>query len=236
MLFRSVSTDLSDQAWVRLYPINFRYLQQDRKFRKYDVIRVTVRPARADARAESWRPDMTSLVVVRSLPTWKRRRTWLDPYVEPSMCRLNLAARTDAHARSLGLVRVGQVLGLDVEHHPGWNADEERKIRAYVSQLDLFGEEDRTPLQAPRFRGSYRWRCDDRACGGHRQELRDWEFVALQRRLRGLSDVDAMHQLERRFLDELCKSSKDVAFYVGNQAKREQAFSVLGVYYPPATN
>jgi hypothetical protein len=66
--------------------------------------------------------------------------------------------------------------------------------------------------------------------------LRDWEFVALQRRLRGLSDVDAMHQLERRFLDELCKSSKDVAFYVGNQAKREQAFSVLGVYYPPATN
>jgi hypothetical protein len=35
-----------------------------------------------------------------------------------------------------------------------------------------------------------------------------------------------------RLYHELCGPSNDVAFYVGNQAKRENVFSVLGVYYP----
>jgi hypothetical protein len=35
-----------------------------------------------------------------------------------------------------------------------------------------------------------------------------------------------------RFLDELCGAANELAFYVGNQAKRENVFSVLGVYYP----
>jgi hypothetical protein len=231
-----VSADLAAPGWVRLYPINFRYLEQDRQFRKYDVIRVQARPAAADARAESWRPNMPTLRVVGHLAAWKRRRPWLDPYVESSMCGLNQAARSDLHARSLGLVRVRDVGGLDIEVHPGWTVDERRKIAAYVNQLDLFGEEDRTPLEAPRFRGFYRWRCDDPGCGGHRQGLIDWEFVALQRRLLGSVDAEATQKLRRRFVDELCSSSNDVAFYVGNQAKREHVFSVLGVYYPRATD
>ena len=41
-----------------------------------------------------------------------------------------------------------------------------------------------------------------------------------------------MEALRRRFVDEICGQSNEVAFYVGNQAKRESVFSVLGVYYP----
>jgi hypothetical protein len=39
-----------------------------------------------------------------------------------------------------------------------------------------------------------------------------------------------MEALHRRFVDEICRPSNEVAFYVGNQAKRENVFSVLGVY------
>jgi hypothetical protein len=97
-------------------------------------------------------------------------------------------------------------------------------------QLSRAGGEDRTPLEAPRFRGYYRWRCADRTCKGHRQGIIDWEWVALQRRLRSYADHDAMEALHRRFVDEICRPSNEVAFYVGNQAKRENVFSVLGVY------
>jgi hypothetical protein len=227
-----ISADVSDPRWIRLYPINFRYLQQDLQFRKYDVISVTASPARNDARAESWRPAMTTLSVLRQLPAWRRRRPWLDPYVEPSMCNINRAAQANVHARSLGLVRVTDVGGLDIERHPGWDADEQRKIDAYVNQLDLFGEEDRSPLEAPTFRGYYRWRCADPSCKGHRQGLIDWEFVALQRRLARYTDQAAMTALRQRFVDELCAPTNEVAFYVGNQVKRENVFSVLGVFYP----
>lgn len=39
--------------------------------------------------------------------------------------------------------------------------------------------------------------------------------------------------LEQKFLHEMCRPTRDVAFYVGNQAKRTNVFSVLGVYWPP---
>lgn len=232
-----VSADLSEPGWFRLYPINFRYLQQDRKFRKYDVVSLEAVPNRKDDfRAESWRPNIDSLTVVRHLKDWKRRRPWMDPYVGPSMCELNRATREDAHARSLGLVRVADVTGFDIEKHPGWTQDEQRKIDGYLSQLTLFGDDDRTPLGAPRFRAYYKWRCTDTSCGGHRQGLIDWEFVALQRRLVGRSDADAMAALRQRWVDELCSSANEVSFYVGNQAKHPQTFSVLGVYYPKLTS
>ncbi len=228
-----VSADLSEPGWFRLYPINFRYLQQDRKFKKYDIVAVDATPNRTnDFRAESWRPDLDSLTVERHLQHWKRRRPWLDPYIDWTMCDFNRATREDPHARSLGLVRIADVSGLDVERHPGWTGDEQRRIDGYVNQLQLFGDDDRTPLQAPRFRGSYKWRCAEPTCKGHRQGLIDWEFVALQRRLQNHGDSDAMSALKRRWVDELCSSANEVSFYVGNQAKHPQTFSVLGVYYP----
>jgi hypothetical protein len=30
----------------------------------------------------------------------------------------------------------------------------------------------------------------------------------------------------------MCATDREIAFYVGNQAKRPRVFSVLGVYYP----
>jgi hypothetical protein len=39
--------DLGHAGWVRLYPINFRDLESDSKFRKYDVVSVTASTAAA---------------------------------------------------------------------------------------------------------------------------------------------------------------------------------------------
>lgn len=119
-----------------------------------------------------------------------------------------------------------------VTAHPGWSKAEQAKIDRYVNQLDLFGSSDRTALKAPRFRGKYHWRCADRACKGYEQSLIDWEFVALQRNLFGRSNDETTAALRRRFFNEICGSAKDLAFYVGNQAKRHNVFSVLGAYYP----
>jgi hypothetical protein len=227
-----LSADLQRPGWIRLYPVNFRALASDDRFRKYDIISVDARPARQDQRRESWKPVMDTMIEEGHLDAWKPRRAWLDPYVEDSMCRLNRSAKEDPNGQSLALVRVKEVAGLDIEPHPGWTLEEQRKINAYVNQLELFATQDRTPLEAPRFRAAYRYRCHDPRCGGHRQGVLDWELVALQRRLAGLPDRQACRAIETRFLDEMCAANRDVAFYVGNQAKRPHVFSVLGVYCP----
>jgi hypothetical protein len=228
--------DPDSPGWVRMYPINFRELDSDSSFRKYDVVTVTARPARDDPRAESWRPDMSTLVRETFLPPWRRRQAFVADYIEDSMCALLSSVRHDPPARSLAAIRPRQVTGLDIESHPGWTPDEQAKIGRYVSQLELPGlsRGPRTPLEAQRFRGWYRYRCAEAGCGEHRQGIIDWEWVAFQRHLPEADDQALRDALRRKFLDEICAVRNDVVFFVGNQAKRQHVFMVLGVFYPAA--
>ena len=230
MCVAGVSADPTRSGWFRLYPINFRELGDEASFRKYDVISVEATPARQDARHESWRPRMNTLRIESHLAD-RHRREWMDPYVgRTTMCRLN----TNATMRtpSLGLIRPHQVTDLVITRHPGWTAAQQAKIDKYVGQLDLFGNEDRTALQAPRFIGTYHYVCAETGCRGHRQGLIDWEFVALQRKLRDRDDQTAIRLLREKFLVQMCAPGRDLAFYVGNLAAHPKTFSVLGVYWP----
>lgn len=227
--------DVGPTGWIRLYPINFRHLPKDTEtFAKYDIVSVDCVPAR-EPRLESWRPHMSTLRVETHVPPWRKRRELLQPMIDDSMCRIRDGAASDPRSRSLALVRPAEVIGFRLEPHPGWTRDEQAKIDAYVNQLefDVFSDaQDKTPLVAPRFRGFYTWRCGDAACRTHEQSIIDWELVALQRHLWNRSDEEMRAALRQRFFDELCSADNDVAFYVGNQAKRLQTFSILGVYYP----
>lgn len=227
-----LALDHLSSHWVRLYPINFRYLEQDVKFKKYDIVEVEATPAGNDGRRESWKPDMQTLVVTKHLDPWKGRRTLLDPVVEDSMCALNKANQSGATGPSLALVRPRIVRGLVISKHPGWSHEDQVKIDAYVNQLELFDAPDKTPLEAPRLQGHYEWLCHDSQCKGHRQSIIDWEFVALQRRSPKLTDDALGAQLRAKFLTMMCRGDRHVAFFVGNQAKRHHVFHVLGVYYP----
>ena len=227
-----LSMDPARPGWVRLYPINFRDLESDDQFNKYDVVTLRAKPARNDPRVESWRPDMSSLERERRLGAWNPRRPHVEPYVDGSMCDLLDAVRTDPPAKSLAAIRPARVQGLDIEPHPGWSDGDKTKIDQYINQLDLLGS-DRTALEAPRLQGWYRYRCLSDRCRGHRQGILDWEFVALQRRLRALDDAALTDELRNKFMHQLCAHDRDVVFYVGNQAKRQHVFSVLGVYWPP---
>jgi len=221
--------------WVRLYPMNVRHLGPDARFHKYDIIEVDATPARNDSRVESWRPDIGTFKLVSSQRTSWARRPWVEPVVQPSMCALLDGVAASPSAQSLALVRPTTISGLALKPHPGWNDQEQAKINAYVNQLDLFDDQEKSPLQAPRFKGWYQYRCTEDRCRGHEQGLLDWEFVAFQRRLARMDDAAAKKAIEAKFMGMVCDPGKDTCFFVGNQAKHRNTFSVLGMWYPPAT-
>jgi hypothetical protein len=227
--------DDGSQSWIRLYPINFRALEQDKDFSKYDVVRVPVTPvngAGGDNRRESHRPDMAKLAVESHLKDWTARRPWIEPMVTGDACALSASARANSSAPSLALIRPMDVLGFDIEPHPGWSGDDQRSIDAYVNQLTLFGNDDRRPLEAPRFKGWYVYRCHAPGCTTHRQQVLDWEFVRLQRRHAQDDDTSTATALRARFLEMMCGPRRDPAFFLGNLSKRRFTFSTLGCYYP----
>lgn len=221
--------DQGHEGWVRLYPINFRYIEHDHTFRKYDVVTLDAIPA-SEGRRESWRPKIDTLNFETHLDSWPTRMPHLLPFAHNTMCELNRRALKGGP--SLGLIAAQQVEDLEVKEHPGWTPDEQQKIANYVNQQELFDlGRPKTALEAPRFKAAYRWRCPEPGCKSHTQGLLDWEFTAFQRRLSN-APAQAKASIRKRWLDELCSAANDVYFYVGNQAKRHQTFSILGVVYP----
>jgi hypothetical protein len=229
-----IRLDPENAGWVRLYPINFRELDGQASFSKYDIVSVQARPNRGDPRGESWRPAMTTLRREGHLRDWSRRWPYLADHISDSMCGLLAGVRDHPPARSLAAIRPREVTDLDVEPHPGWTSADQAKIDRYMGQLELPGltKTPRTALEAPRFKGWYRYRCASPQCSGHRQGIHDWEWVALQRNLVGRGDASIRAGLRSKFLDEMCAPDRDVIFYVGNQQRHQQSFMVLGLFWP----
>jgi hypothetical protein len=122
---------------------------------------------RVRGRAErGWRPIVGNVRPEHHLNPGTTRRGYLDPYVEDSICELIEHARAGSDARSIALIRVRDISGLSTARHPGWTPEQQAKIDGYLNQLDILDDHHRTPLQAPRFTGSYRYRCADAAATG----------------------------------------------------------------------
>jgi hypothetical protein len=221
--------DPGHEAWVRLYPINFRFIEENHAFSKYDVVSLEATPAN-ESRFESWKPRIDTIKREHHLRDWSKRMPYLGPFAHATMCDLN--ARALHGGPSLGLVRARRVSGLTIEDHPGWTSDQRQKIAAFVGQPELFDSgKPKTALEAPRFVAHYRWHCPADTCTGHNQQLLDWEFTAFQRRLPGGAE-EARTSIRKRWYEQICALHKNVHFYVGNQAKRPQTFSILGIVYP----
>ncbi len=231
-----IRIDNDHPGWTRLYPINFRDLSDSQAFKKYDVVRVHLTPQTNDSRLESWRPNRDTLTVVRHIKDWRRRSQLVGPYIGGSTCEIADEASNDPTAPSLALIRPADISDLVIESHPGWTSEEQSKIDSWANQMPLFGPTDRRPLQAPRFSGKYKYRCESNKCMGHQQSIIDWEFTAFQiHRLRDLTDSQAVAALREKFFNEVCASDRDTCFYIGNQAKRRHTFSIIGIWWPPKT-
>lgn len=243
-----ISVDLEQPGWIRLYPINFRELTDPASFAKYDIVEVDAVPSAGsqDQRVESWRPQAGTFSVVGKAAAggrWVARRNWLDPLISVSMCELNAGVKGNPAGQSLGLVPVKELLKLELKPHPGWTEDEQDKINGYINQMPLLPDESgqearlspvaRRPLEAPRMKGWYQWRCQTcRPGGSHRQGILDWEFVALQRSIGAVDDSELKKRIEAVYVDKLFAPDRETSFFVGNQSKRPQAFAVLGVFWP----
>jgi len=52
---------LTEEGFIRLHPLDFRSLEEELKFRKYDVIEIVVQKHSSDPRPESFRPWFSTL-------------------------------------------------------------------------------------------------------------------------------------------------------------------------------
>lgn len=218
--------------WIRLYPVPFRALDDERQFRKYEPIRVRVQSHSGDTRPETRRPDIDSIKpsgrVVSAADGWRARRPLVEPLMSSSMCELVREERQSR--RSLGVFRPAEVLALEIQA-VDQAPDRAEIAAASAAQGSLLSENEVAVLKATPFVFKYRYRCSDPACRTHTQTIIDWEIAAFYRKVRNSPDWEG--GMRRKWVDELCAPDRDTAFIVGNMHQHPQSFLVLGVWWPP---
>jgi hypothetical protein len=218
---------------LRLYPIPFRYLDGEKQFKKYDLVRFEITKNPSDSRPESYKVRPDSIEILNHVGTennWAERKRFIlnDTFVFSSLEELKAKQRTDG--TSLGAIKPKEIQDFLIERKS--SADVEitnEKLRSVQSQSDLFREIKN--LMIPEYRFLLRFKCDDSSCTGHRISIIDWELFELYRRVRKNRN---WKELIRNKVCEICNPKNDLYFFFGNlshPAKRE-VFCIAGFFYP----
>ena len=222
-----------DGQWVRLYPIDYRYLPPGQQFAKYQWIKVALAPhgASNDMRKESRKPDLGSIRIVGprigTENGWQARKEILGKVPVHSLNELK--ELYDSGRISLGMVRPSQVL--DLEIHPEDEEWDDKSLEIF-KQIPLFGEPPKSLRKIP-FKFVYIFECEDSE-GPHSASLIDWEMgvLWLKEAERLGNDEAAALSVRKKFLDEICGADKDTHFFMGTRHPYN-TWMVLGVFWPP---
>lgn len=219
--------------WVRLYPIDYRYLPPQSQYKKYQWIEVELqaRGAGNDNRKESRKPVLEGLKLLGDpLPTrngWLERRKIIDRL--PHLTLNQYKNLYDEDGTSLGVVRPSRILDMVIEKvDPDWDP----KQAAILSQQRLFGEQPKELAKTP-YKFSYIFECQD-SDKPHKAMCEDWELGVLfmNEKKRLGSEEAAAESVKNKFLNELCAPTKDTRFFMGTIFPYN-TWVVLGVFYPP---
>lgn len=227
--------DLSNSQLVRLFPIPFRDLDNDKKFKKYSIIEAQCTTPSDDKRSESFRVDADTIKVVTWFDTekgtWQKRKELVLKVPVKSMCQVYKECESDD--LSLGLIKPESVKFECTKQSP---SDQQSREACYA-QLSLFNKQKDAIEEIP-YHFYYNFKCAGFSdCPGHKLSIIDWEIGQAFRdwRSRYPDEKVLLEKIKERWLDIGNTDKKDVYFYVGNLKRFRQTFMVLGVFYPPKT-
>ncbi len=159
--------DLSGN-WLRLYPIQFRHLEDAQKFSRWHRISFRWRKPSRDLRPESRHVDQDSIRIVGKLKRADQARFLAGSVVT------NLKAEREL-GRSLALLRV-RVHEFRIEPKEASEIDaQKREFAALRDQQDMFRTNHLIPYEPAPYKFKYRYSSDD---GEHFGTCQDWEMEA----------------------------------------------------------
>lgn len=225
-----VAAITKEEGWIRIYPVQFRTMPPEKRFKKFQLVCLKLRRHERDSRPESYRVDEDSIRLLNIKKDWASRWEWIEPTVSRSMCEI--LTLQESTGKSLGVFQPKEVTDFVIEKTEAkWSG----KKQSGIDQLSLFDEKT-TKLEKIPFVFKYRYVCNEPNCNGHAQSILDWELMQLYRNVRdsGAAIDELKRKLRKKYLDEICGANKDTYFFVGNHNQYRASFMVLGAFWPPA--
>jgi hypothetical protein len=224
--------DLTTGKWIRLYPIPYRDLDDSKKFKKYNIIKIRANKSENDKRPESHKVDIDSIEIIGSLGTednWGKRKEIVIPTLDNSFCEI--LRKGCSEDKSLGMFKPA---GVEFECSKAQMKKQEERDACYA-QLSFLNSQKDTIEQIPH-NFHYIFRCaNEPACPGHKLPIIDWELVQSYRKWRYKYKPEAvlLEKIREKWQGMICSEARDTYFFVGNTKRFRDQFMILGVFYPP---
>ena len=221
----------SDGQWIRLFPLPFRFLEDARRFKKYQWIEVAVSKS-SDPRPESYTVDLDSIKVVGDpLPPshgWQARKQVVLPLLAPSLCYLSQTRKNTG--ATLGIFKPKEITDFIIEPETEltWS---EQEI-AILSQQSMFDTKPLKLLEKIPYKFYYRFVCNEPHCRGHRLSIADWEVGQAYRSWTRNYGNKWEQAFRQRFETEMIHKY-DTHFYVGTLRAHPDRWIIVGLFYPP---
>ncbi len=235
-----------DGSWIRLYPIPFRFMEDDKQFAKYQWIEVEVKKRKQDRRPESYEPRCDTLKTGKPIDTqgnWRERKRHVLQQVHTNMADLIEGARNNQ--LSLAVFKPTQFVGFKAKPVPEdrrvKHQEKMEKIMSERKQLDLLNDEPNKIklVDPPDYNFLYIFK--DSNGKERRMQIEDWEIQALYRNCLPPGDsspegrAQAVEKVRQKYWDDHVLT-KDVHLFLGTTLEYHNTalnpFTIIGTFYP----
>ena len=237
--------------WRRIYPVRFRQLLDDQKYRKFQWIEAEIEKSYIDHRPESYKivREESLRILGKPLTTankWLSRREAFSDKV-PFHADLSVMIQA-AHQNKLSLAAFKPAEWLDFTHEPverEWDTKKLADLEAQRQQLDLFKDEatlaeELKVVKKLSYKFSYRFK--DIQGKESKLMIGDWEIGALYWKCLCSSQGDeakAICKVKAKYWDEFVVSKRfSPALILGttlehHNKKAPNPFVIVSVFAPP---
>jgi hypothetical protein len=193
----------ADGQLLRLYPITFRYLDENQKYRLWTWASFQAAKDPKDPRKESYRVKEGSISILSEVQSNSERFSLLRGGIVSDRETLDQLYRHDW--TSLGIVKIEYIDLTASMPTKNWAQE-----KPYIKQSHLLVE--LKPLEQIPIQMKLKFRCSNStSCRTHRCTLIAWEYMEAFRQFRGKygSPLEAFHRVKEAIIARYFPSSKD---------------------------
>lgn len=232
-----------DGTWVRLYPIPFRLLETDKRYKKYQWVEADIIPNKGDPRPESYRVRNTDTIQlleqVGTQRQWSDRRQLILARNKIYTNLDELIGLANANTLSLAVFRPTEILDFTIEPaEPEWPQAKLEAVLNSYKQGNLFEEQNPEDFKImPKLPYKFSYRFKDDAGKVSKLMIEDWETGQLYWRcLKKDSPDQAAQKVRQRYFDDFSKT-KDLYLFLGTtrewHGRAKNPFVIIGTFHPP---
>lgn len=238
-----------DGTWVRIYPSPFRFLGDEKKYKKYQWIELDLQKNHKDSRPESYCPTNIDDITLGEVISTGRRKDWGKRkrfILDNNTVYTNLQEVIDGAKKdefSLAIFKPTKILGVTSEKVPDtWSASREEASKQALNQGSLFAD---TPAANEKlmpklpYKFSYRFRDDQNK--DSKLMIGDWEIGQLYWScLRKGGEEDAVRKVKEKYFNDFAQT-KDLHLFLGTTyqfhiRRAPNPYIIIGTFHPPNDN